>query len=374
MPVRTPPLFLHGTAGRELVDQSAAQLRGRGPSPTVGLRLASRDDPSKTMTMIVRIPHIFAVGSAHIERRGRMAIDYVAGASVPGTMREDVGGGTFNALRMAVRRGARGTLMSVRGGDGAGMRVAETMIAEGITDASAIFLDRPTPSHTALLDRHGRVVAALADLNLYDIAFPKQMRRAKIRAEIAGAEALLADADLPEAALDRLIAAAAGTPVFALATSPAKSVRLRSALPQLSCLFMNRKEAAALAAGDEDAEDAVRLQSGDPLILVERLNERGLACGVITDGSKPIIAFDHEKRWQIRPPKPRRIVDVSGAGDALAGATIAALLRGVTYIEAAREGAAAALLAIETETNVPNFSDEAFSQALELVPAAVDMA
>ncbi|MEZ5805914.1 MAG: carbohydrate kinase, partial [Rhizobiaceae bacterium] len=94
------------------------------------------------MASTLRVPHIFAVGGAHIDRRGRMTAEFVAGASIPGTMREDVGGGTFNALRTAVRRGARGTLMSVRGGDGAGMRVAETMAAEGIADASAIFLDR----------------------------------------------------------------------------------------------------------------------------------------------------------------------------------------------------------------------------------------
>ena len=46
----------------------------------------------------------------------------------------------------------------------------------GIADLSAVFLDRATPSYTALLDREGDVIAALADMALYELAFPKQMQ------------------------------------------------------------------------------------------------------------------------------------------------------------------------------------------------------
>ena len=69
-------------------------------------------------------PKILAVGGAHIDRRGQMTSPFVPGASIPGTMREYVGGGAFNALRTAVALGAAGAMMSVRGGDGAGDAVA----------------------------------------------------------------------------------------------------------------------------------------------------------------------------------------------------------------------------------------------------------
>ena len=320
------------------------------------------------MASTLRVPHIFAVGGAHIDRRGRMTAEFVAGASIPGTMREDVGGGTFNALRTAVRRGARGTLMSVRGGDGAGMRVAETMAAEGIADASAIFLDRATPSYTALLDRDGDVVAALADMDLYDTAFPKQMRRAKIRAELLDADALLTDANLPDAALERLTTAAANTPVFAIAISPAKAVRLAGVLPKLSCLFMNRREAAALLAraGEAGGDEAVQ--------FVAALRRAGLGRGVISEGERAVLAFDQSKVWRVVPPKPRHIADVTGAGDALAGASVAALLKGMALPEAVREGVAAAHLAIGVETAVPAFDDKAFESTLTLVPAPTEVA
>ena len=102
-------------------------------------------------------PKILAVGGAHIDRRGQMTSPFVPGASIPGTMREDVGGGAFNALRNAVGRGAAGALLSLRGGDAAGDAVARAIAQAGILDLSAVFLDRATPSYTALLDSEGDV-------------------------------------------------------------------------------------------------------------------------------------------------------------------------------------------------------------------------
>ena len=304
------------------------------------------------------LPEILAVGGAHIDRRGQVSGDFVPGASNPGVMREEVGGGAFNALRNAVQRGAKGAMLSMRGGDAAGDAVARAIADTGITDLSAVFLDRATPSYTALLDGHGDVVAALADMELYELAFPKQMRRSKVRAAVAGAEALLCDANLPAAALQRLVPLAAGKPVFAIAISPAKVVRLAETLPSLTCLFMNPREATAL----------VGLQASDQHGIIESLRRMGLSSGVITQGPGPVLGFDATGMVAIEPPAPRRIADVTGAGDALAGATMVAMMRGLELGEALREGLAAAMLAIETGASVPDLSTAAFSDALALVP------
>jgi sugar/nucleoside kinase (ribokinase family) len=310
------------------------------------------------------LPRILAVGGAHVDRRGRMTGTFVAGASIPGTMREDVGGGAFNALRNAVRLGAKGAILSMRGGDAAGDAVARAIAQAAIGDLSAVFLDRSTPSYTALLDREGDVVAALADMELYEIAFPKQLRRAKVREEIARADALLCDANIPAAGLRKLAALAGGKPVFAIAISPAKAVRLAEILPALACLFMNRREAAALAGMGMD----------DPIeAIIARLKDLGLARGVVSHGGQPVVAFDASGSLSVTPPSLRKVADVTGAGDALAGATTLALLGGKPLGAALREGVAAALLAVESDAAVPDLSKRAFAGALALVPEAVEM-
>ena len=308
---------------------------------------------------------LLAIGGAHIDRRGQLTVDFVPGASNPGRMREEVGGGVFNAVRSSVQRGAVVSLLSVRGGDAAGDQVALAIANAGVADLSATFLDRSTPSYTALLGRDGDVIAALADMDLYDIAFPKQMRRSKVREAIAGCDALFCDANLPAAALTTLTGLAAARPIFAIAISPAKAVRLTSVVGRFACLFMNGREAAALAKMESDATTGA---------VIDGLRRLGLKRGVISQGSEPVIGFDGEGSFAIAPPEPRHILDVTGAGDALAGVAAVALLDRLSFRDAVRHGMAAALLAIESRSSVPMFSKAEFAEALALVPDAVEVA
>lgn len=312
-----------------------------------------------------KLSRMLALGGAHIDRRGQVSGRYVPAASNPGTMREDVGGGAFNALRCAVRRGVSASMLSVRGGDAAGERVAQAIEAAGISDLSAVFLDRATPSYTALIDGDGELIAGLADMGLYDLAFPKQMRRAKVREAVGEADAVLCDANLPVAALERLAELAHGRPILAIAISPAKAVRLLPMLGRLSLVFMNRRESAAITGRDGGVADNV---------LVAALREAGMKAGVVTSGKGPVLGFDEAGAFTIEPPAPRHVADVTGAGDALAGATAAAMLAGQELRAALREGVAAATLAIESPAAVPAFTAASFAEALALVPQAREVA
>ena len=167
--------------------------------------------------------HLLAVGGAHIDRRGQVSGNYVPGASNPGALREDVGGGVFNALRNAVQRGVD-RVAAVGARRRCCRRQCRPRHARaGIEDLSAVFLDRATPSYTALLDRDGELIAGLADMGLYELAFAKQLGRSKVREAVAAADAILCDANLPAAAL-----AAAGSrspPASRCSPSPSRRPR-----------------------------------------------------------------------------------------------------------------------------------------------------
>ena len=238
---------------------------------------------------------ILGIGGAHIDRRGQIAVDFVPGASNPGTMREDVGGGTFNALRNAVQRGIAGWIMSVRGGDTTGETVARAIADAGISDLSVTFLDRRTPSYTALLDRRGEVIAALADMGLYDIAFAKQLRRAAARDAASKADAIFCDANLSIEALLRIPKLAGGKPVFAIAVSPAKAVRLAPILPDLACLFLNTREAGALTGLGIEATT---------VDMARALRKLDVKRAVLSSGGNPVLAFDEQAPSPSRPPHP----------------------------------------------------------------------
>jgi sugar/nucleoside kinase (ribokinase family) len=306
-------------------------------------------------------PRIFAVGGAHLDRRGQSLVPFVPGASNPGIMREEPGGGVFNALRLAVQRGISAEILSVRGGDRIGEIIAAAIQSAGISDGSVVYMDRPTPSYTAILDECGDVVAAIADMELYELMLPRQLTRRKVRDAIAIANAVFCDANLPSQALQRLAALAGDRPLFALAISPAKVPRLAPVFARLTCLFMNRREALALTGLGPQA------RSGE---LYRSLRAAGLTGAVVSDGGDAVLAFSRGDAFTISPPAVSEILDVTGAGDALAGATIAALMRGAAFDAALREGLAASMLTLKVHSASARFSQHEFDSALAQIPQA----
>ena len=263
-------------------------------------------------------------------------------------------GGAFNAARAASGRGVQAALLSARGGDAAGAAVAEAIVDAGIRDLSSTFLDRTTPSYTSLLDREGEQIAGLADMALYETAFDRLLRRRPLRDAVAAADAVLADANLPESALRRLAEIAGDHPLHAMAVSPAKALRWTPLLERIACLFCNRAEAAALTGL------AASARGGE---LARGLAARGLVQAVITSGNGPLELLENGRVRLLRP-LPVRPVDVTGAGDALTGATLAALMNGRNLHDAALEGLAAAALAVETDASAPDLTAAAFQTRL----------
>jgi sugar/nucleoside kinase (ribokinase family) len=306
-------------------------------------------------------PRLLAIGGAHIDRLGIMTSPFVAGASIPGQMKEDVGGACFNALANAARFDIAVSLVSLRGGDAAGERVALALARHGISDLASVFLDRVTPSYTALVAPDGNIIAALADMDLYDRAFARETRRAKLRRAISSNDALLVDANLPSEAIAQCMALAGGKPVFAMAISPAKVQRLAASASGMAMLFMNRREAAALV-HDPD------LIHCSPQRLLETMARAGLANIVVTDGANPVAMAVDGCHWTADVPILESLTDATGAGDALTGTMIAALMSGQAPESALRTGITASALTVSAPTSIADWTENEFSQMIEQCP------
>jgi pseudouridine kinase len=173
------------------------------------------------------------------------------------------------------------------------------------------------------------------------------------------------DANLPSDALQRLASLAGERPLFALAISPAKVSRLEPIFSNLTCLFMNRREALALTGLASDS---------GPNDIYKALRTEGLKSVVISNGGEAALAFCGNDVFTIHPPAVDEIADVTGAGDALAGGTIAALMRGLAFDEALREGLAASMLTVKVHTASARFTRQEFDTALAQIPAAAALA
>jgi sugar/nucleoside kinase (ribokinase family) len=309
------------------------------------------------------VKKILVLGGAHIDRRGMIYGDTTPGASNPGTWMEEPGGGGFNAARNLSRLGFPVRIISPRGGDSTGEAVTEAARQAQVEDTPFVFLDRRTPSYTAILERDGNLVIALADMDLYALFSPRRLRIRAVRDAMADAGMIVCDANLPQETLTAIAekTSALKTPLAAIAISPAKVVRLKNCLDKIDLLFMNEAEARAITG--ENAQKAADWPS--------LLRKTGLRGGVVTCGAKEAVAFAGETIALLHPPQLESLRDVTGAGDALASGYLSAQIEGLDIKQCLRWGAAAAAITVQSSfATSPDLSRQNLMTMLGLVPEA----
>jgi pseudouridine kinase len=305
--------------------------------------------------------NILVIGGAHIDRKGWLSAPHQAGASNPGQWQTEAGGGAFNAARNLARLGHKVTLVAPRGGDAAAELVARAAEEAGIEDCPLTFLDRATPSYAAILEPNGNLVTALADMALYDLVPARRLLTSRLRKRLATADLLLVDSNLPESALSALAdaAAALSLPLAVIAVSPAKVVRWKPSLARITCLAMNSAEAAALTGKQAHA----------PGVWVKHLMDCGLTGGLVSTGAGPVAVYQHSAAIALQPPQLDRLLDVTGAGDALASGYLDGLLSGGSIEANLTRGIALARLTTGVRGPVrPDLSRALLAQALAAMP------
>ena len=270
-------------------------------------------------------------GAAHLDRLGRTNERAVAGTSNPGLFIERPGGAAFNSASVFAALGGAAGLMTILGSDKAASDI-RSAAEKRVLVLSAQTGER-TGSYTAILEPNGDLVIGLADMAIYD-AFDANVALDTV-ADIDATGWLFLDANLPEETLFKL-ASTAECRVAVTTTSSAKAPRLRDALPLIDLLFTNHSEAKVLF----DARDDY---------LERALSEADVETIIMTHGADPVLVMDAGKTLEINVSALKDIKDVTGAGDALAGACLFALMDGKSVEQAVKLGvtAAQAILAVD---------------------------
>jgi pseudouridine kinase len=255
-----------------------------------------------------------------------------------GRMRQSVGGAARNVAEALARLGVATRLISAIGLDADGEAALAATAGAGVDTAACLRLEgRRTASYTAIFDGEGELVIGLSDMAIVEALAPPELLRA-VGPRRAG-ELVFADANLHPEAIAALLAQKTG-PVAVGAVSAQKALRLCDHLAAIDLLFLNRLEAEAITA-----------RSGDLRILAGHLRSAGAERGVLSAGREGALAWQGDETVALAP-LPASLVNVNGAGDALAAATLARLSAGDDLVLAARTAMAASALAVEAAETV----------------------
>ncbi len=268
-------------------------------------------------------PDLVIFGALHRDLVGVLEHEHVSAASNPVEFSLSTGGVGANVARAAVRSGH---ISSVRLVTPVGEKGLDGDIANvGFADIDVCAVPVPgtrAGRYVAIMDSEGQLVSGYADT----AACNTVEHGALLNECPASARTVVLDANLSPSTLEGLVTA---LPIYriALGVSPAKAHRLLPLADRIELLICNRREAAAMTSLPTDT---------DARALSDALAAAGFETHVLTDGQAPVIVNDADGTASIDVPAITTTGrgTANGAGDALSGATIAAVHAGLALREA----------------------------------------
>ena len=257
-----------------------------------------------------------------------------------------LGGVATNVARVVAMQLPTLLIASV-GNDNDGKRLTYLLKQQAVSTSLVEWPDESSDRYTAVLAPDGELYIGLSDARLVE-----RMAWSDIESRLPAIapDALVLDANLSVACLTETLKAihthyGQKIPVYALTVSPVKALRWAKLANQIDVLLCNRREAAAISSLPTENElDA----------FANALLDQGFRRFVITDAAKPILIQDGSIRSQLPVASITIEQNVNGAGDALAGATIAKLANGFALADAAEAALGSAQAVLSGDAMVPS--------------------
>lgn len=265
---------------------------------------------------------IAIIGGSNIDFIGKSYNYLVMKDSNPGSLRISFGGVARNICEAIARLGSKPTFVTTIGADTLGKDLKKELISLGVKVVCPD-TDKSSSSYLAIHDVDGDMKLALCEneiINLLDISYLKS-----IHEEIKDCDYLVLDTNLDEETIDYLFATYNDKKIIVDGISSAKVTKLQNHLEEIFFLKVNTYEAAVLNLYNKPAHL------------------------IVTKGSKSISYYHDHQMEQIDITPAKKVVNATGAGDAMLGAICFSLDKGLDIRKAIDLGIKAANMSLHCE-------------------------
>jgi pseudouridine kinase len=300
---------------------------------------------------------IVCLGAANLDRKLRSNATLRMGTSNPARQDESFGGVARNIAENLARLSAPVSLITVIGDDSSGQALLAHAEAAGIDTRGTLKLQNIcTGTYTAVLDDHGQMMLALADMALYDALTPDFL--ATRQPQRAVGALTVADMNLPIETLAGLLEDARrdAIPLVIVAVSQPKMAHLPPELHGLRLLILNQ--------GELETRVGHPLNTEAELLAACRLvQSQGAQDVIVTRGGTGVVYTTPTGIAHLEAPDAH-IIDVTGAGDAFSAGVCWSLFHGSEdLLLACRRGLRLSAMTLECEETVcPYLSADILSE------------
>lgn len=289
---------------------------------------------------------VLCIGGANIDRKLSVLGEWQLATSNPVSEQVSVGGVARNIAENLARLGLPVSLLTALGDDAGAEQILNHCRQAGI-DASASLrvAGAASGSYTAVLDRHGEMLVALAHMDLIDQLTPQFLQQRRLLWH--SATMIVADLNLPLATVQELVdeAAKSRRQLILVAVSAPKMRNLPQGLDGVELLILNQDELLACVGALPAGADA--LQRASELLLA-----RGVKRVIVTLGAAGIFYTEKGGSGSLAA-RPQSVTDVTGAGDAFSAGVCWSLQQAPDDLPlACQRGQQLAALTLQTSATV----------------------
>lgn len=303
--------------------------------------------------------YVLGIGAANVDVYGRSLIKLRTHYDHPAKIKSSVGGVMRNILCNYSLLGGKSKLITAYSDDSYGKMIIEDCKQNNIDISDSLLVKGETSGlFMQIQDENDDMYMAICDMSILERITPEYLEsKAHI---IRGAKIVVIDPSLTCESIEKIIELCKGkTPIYLDPVSTNYALKLKPYIGEFSLAKPNREELANLS--------GVKVESIDDVYKAASvLIDKGLKKVVVSLSKDGIIYMDKNKKLKRKLQEEKKMVNASGAGDALLSAIIYGDVNGLSLNETLDYGLAAGIAAIRSESTInTNMSIDLLDQILK---------
>ncbi len=289
--------------------------------------------------------YVLGIGAANVDVYGKSRIKIRTHYDHPADIVSSVGGVMHNIVTNYALLGGKARLITAYGDDSYGKAITEDCLKNQIDISdSRLIHGKSSGVFMQVQDENNDMYLAICDMSILESITPEfLLSKQKV---ITGAGLVVIDPSLSEDSIRTVISLCRGkVPLYIDPISDNFALKLRPYVSRFDLIKPNRTELANLSG-----------RKCDTLADVEKacqsLLDSGLKKIVTSLGKDGILYMDQERKIHKKFKEEKKMVNASGAGDALMAALIYGQMTGSDIEETMIYGLAAGIAAIRSETTI----------------------
>ncbi|MFW6148936.1 MAG: carbohydrate kinase family protein [Atribacterota bacterium] len=290
---------------------------------------------------------IVVIGGANIDIKGKSKNVIQWETSNPGTIRVDHGGVGRNIAHYLALINIPITFLGAVGDDEEGREILEKLRYSGVQTSEVIQSKKDTTGkYLAILDEKGDMQVAVSDTGIMKRVTPRYLiaKAGIIRKNIF----IIIDTNLTNQAIHYIafLSKKEKIPLIVDPVSAVKSRKLLGILPRINYLTPNISELSALTG-------IVIQTTTDRQRAVQQLLKKGVKNIILTDSAQGVLVFSEQfPEGKTINARRRKIIDSTGAGDALVAGMAYGLYHSYTLLKAVQIGLILSSLTVQSSESV----------------------